>query len=192
MSPTPTILLLDQDRVRLDVAVDSHIGLGVGGALVKSARSLVGPAGVIAALVSFPLGLSKSTVKAIEATAAVKDGASEILVAPRWSLWTPDTIVDAKQELLEIVRGARAARGDVRIQVLVDPAQLAADIPAAFLVRIVRESACDGLTLLRPAPALLQSTLQSAGELFVDLIGESDIPLPPTSRLLIRPNEVRR
>src|SRR4051812_41290362 len=36
--------------------------------------------------ISFPHGLSKSTVKAIEATSSLKDGATELLVAPHFPL----------------------------------------------------------------------------------------------------------
>ena len=72
------------------------------------------PTGVCT-VVGFPHGTSKSTVKAIEATSTIKDGADEIDVVA----YLPNVLnadVDAmKAELLEINRAARTTRRDVVI-----------------------------------------------------------------------------
>ncbi|MDX1683400.1 MAG: hypothetical protein R3336_09785, partial [Phycisphaeraceae bacterium] len=62
------------------------------------------------AVAGFPLGAGKATIKAIEATAAVKDGANEIdFVASLPTLLAQD-LEGARQEFMEIVRAARAVR----------------------------------------------------------------------------------
>ena len=99
-------------------------------------------------VVAFPHGTSKPTLKAIEATSAIKDGAGEIdVVAHLPHLMNAD--VDASRaELIEIVRAARATRRDVVIKVIVESALLTTD-PAraeeriAAACRAVRESGCD-------------------------------------------------
>lgn len=97
----------------------------------------------------FPAGTSKPTVKAIEAVSAVKDGADEIdVVAFLPNLLALD-LDAARSELMEIVRGARAARSDVTIKVIVESAVLMklnadrAEETIALACRAVRESGCD-------------------------------------------------
>src|SRR5687768_16031315 len=82
-------------------------------------------------VVGFPHGTSKPTLKAIEATSAIKDGAEEIdVVAHLPYLMNPD--VDASRaELIEIVRAARATRRDVVIKVIVESALLMSDATRA-------------------------------------------------------------
>ena len=81
------------------------------------------PTGVCA-VVGFPHGTGKATVKAIEATSTIKDGADEIdVVAHLPNVLNGD--VDAmKAELLEINRAARTTRRDVVIKVIVESALL--------------------------------------------------------------------
>ena len=104
----------------------------------------------ICTVVGFPHGTTKPTVKAIEATSVIKDGADEIdLVAHLPHLLNLD--LDAiKAELMEIVRAARSTRRDVVIKVIVESALLfkvlgpgpgAAALATAC--RAVRESGCD-------------------------------------------------
>jgi deoxyribose-phosphate aldolase len=78
----------------------------------------------VCAVVGFPQGANKATVKAIEATSTIKDGADEIdVVAHLPHLLNQD--VDAiKAELLEINRAARTTRRDVVIKVIVESALL--------------------------------------------------------------------
>lgn len=107
------------------------------------------PTGVCT-VVGFPHGASKATVKAIEATSTIKDGADEIdVVAHLPHLLNAD--VDAiKAELLEIARAARTTRRDVVIKVIVESALLvkalgpaAGHAALAAACRAVRESGCD-------------------------------------------------
>jgi deoxyribose-phosphate aldolase len=113
------------------------------------ALMLKGSGTPVCTVVSFPHGTSKSTVKAIEATAAVKDGADEVdVVAHLPYLMNADT--DAtRAELMEVVRATRAARREVVVKVIVESALLMRDgvergeerLDAAC--RAVRESGCD-------------------------------------------------
>jgi deoxyribose-phosphate aldolase len=104
----------------------------------------------VCTVVGFPHGASKATVKAIEATSTIKDGADEIdVVAHLPHLLNQD--VDAiKAELLEINRAARTTRRDVVIKVIVESALLFKALgPAtgaaalATACRAVRESGAD-------------------------------------------------
>jgi deoxyribose-phosphate aldolase len=100
-------------------------------------------------VVGFPHGTSKPTVKAIEATAAVKDGASEIDVVAFLPFLINQDVDAARGELMEVVRAARAVRSDVVIKVIVESAvllQLGGDRGEAAIAaacRAVRESGCD-------------------------------------------------
>jgi len=81
-------------------------------------------------VVGFPLGAGKPTVKAIEATAAVKDGADEIdFVAHLPNLLAAD-VAAAKAEFLEIARAARSVRSSVIIKVIIESAVLLRDVSA--------------------------------------------------------------
>ena len=99
--------------------------------------------------IGFPHGSHKPTVKAIEATSAIKDGAEEIdVVAHLPHVMNAD--VDAmKYELMEIARAARATRADVIIKVIVESALAMTDGAdlgekrVAAACRAVRESGCD-------------------------------------------------
>jgi len=97
--------------------------------------------------VSFPHGTSKSTVKAIEATSTIKDGADEIEVVAHLAPLLAGDVDVARAELMEIVRAARSTRRDVRIHVVIEAALLIAREAALFDVaaRAVRESGCDGI-----------------------------------------------
>lgn len=75
-------------------------------------------------VVGFPHGTNKSTLKAIEATAAVKDGADEIDVVAYLPNLVAGDVDAARFELSEIVRGARAVRREVVVKVIVESALL--------------------------------------------------------------------
>jgi deoxyribose-phosphate aldolase len=100
----------------------------------------------VAGVVAYPLGLAKSTVKAIEATSLAKDGVDTVEVTPLAHL-IRDAAWDAlRDELLEIVRGVRAARPTTSIHVRLDLDVLGEiDLPATADA-IVR-GACDGVVL---------------------------------------------
>jgi deoxyribose-phosphate aldolase len=99
-------------------------------------------------VVGFPLGANKPTLKAIEATSAIKDGASEVDVVAHLPHLINGDLDNAKAELIEIVRAARAARRDVVVKVIVESAALMKLSPdpeqaIATACRAVRESGCD-------------------------------------------------
>ncbi len=101
------------------------------------------------AVVSFPHGASKPTVKAIEATSSIKDGADEIDVVAHLPYLAKADADSARAELIEIVRAARSTRRDVIVKVIVESAylmSLGAEQGETALVaacRAVRESGCD-------------------------------------------------
>jgi deoxyribose-phosphate aldolase len=115
-----------------------YVNQGLAGSGVKSCT-----------VIGFPHGTSKPTIKAIEATSAVKDGADEIDVVAFLPALLEGDLDFARAELQEVVRGARAARSDVVIKVIVESAALAkqnadrAEETIALACRAVREGGCD-------------------------------------------------
>jgi deoxyribose-phosphate aldolase len=99
-------------------------------------------------VVGFPHGANKPTLKAIEATGAIKDGAAEVDVVGHLPALIAGDFDYTKAELLEIVRAARAARRDVVVKVIVESAAIFAqsrepERAVAAACRAIRESGCD-------------------------------------------------
>jgi deoxyribose-phosphate aldolase len=100
-------------------------------------------------VVGFPHGTSKATLKAIEATAAVKDGATEVDVVAFLPFLLNHDVNSAKAELIEVVRACRAVRKDVIVKVIVESAALLkiggpkGEQSIATACQAVRESGCD-------------------------------------------------
>ncbi len=98
---------------------------------------------------SFPAGTSKSTVKAIESTVAVKDGADEVDVVAHLPYLAALNFDAAKAELLEVVKACRAVRIDVVVKVIVESAYLMSlgndrgEQALSVACRAVRESGAD-------------------------------------------------
>jgi len=98
---------------------------------------------------SFPAGTAKSTVKAIESTVAVKDGADEVDVVAHLPYLARHDFDAAKAELLEVVKACRAVRRNVVVKVIVESAYLlslgddAGERAIAVACRAVRESGAD-------------------------------------------------
>jgi deoxyribose-phosphate aldolase len=117
--------------------------------VAKVSAMLKGSSVACCTVVGFPHGTSKPTLKAIEATAAVKDGAAEIDVVAFLPFLINHDVDAARGELMEVVRGARAVRSDVVIKVIVESAQLLkagpekGDRAIAVACQVVRESGCD-------------------------------------------------
>jgi deoxyribose-phosphate aldolase len=117
--------------------------------VARVAAALRGSGVKTCAVASFPHGASKSTIKAIEATSCIKDGADEIDVVAFLPYLLNCDFDSARAELLEIARAARAARRDVVIKVIVESAALQKIKPDRFeemivvACRAVRESGCD-------------------------------------------------
>ena len=108
------------------------------------------PSTRVCAVVGFPHGTSKPTVKAIEATSTIKDGADEIDVVAHLPYLLKGDADSAKAELIEIVRAARATRRDVVIKVILESALLlkalgpeGGEAALAAGCRAARESGCD-------------------------------------------------
>lgn len=118
---------------------------------VSRVATLLRGTGVLAcAVAGFPHGTGKSTVKAIEAVAAVKDGADEVDVVAHLPHLLNLDLDAARAELMEVVRAARAARRDVVIKAIVESAALLsilgddrAEETIELSCRAVRESGCD-------------------------------------------------
>src|SRR4051812_2361614 len=78
----------------------------------------------VCSMVGFPFGTHKSTIKAIEATSTIKDGADEIEVVAHLPYLLAGDLDAARAELMEIVRAARSTRRDVFVRVIVETALL--------------------------------------------------------------------
>ncbi len=116
----------------------------------RVARMVEGSGVRVCSAVGFPHGTSKATLKAIEATSTIKDGATAIDVVAHLPHIVGLDVDAARAELMEIVRAARSTRRDVEIGVIVETgllAQLGDRVERAFDVacRSVRESGCDAV-----------------------------------------------
>ncbi|HEY0010117.1 MAG TPA: deoxyribose-phosphate aldolase [Tepidisphaeraceae bacterium] len=116
----------------------SYVAKGLSGSGVKTCT-----------VIGFPNGTHKGTIKAIEATSTVKDGADEIDVVAHLPLLLSLNLEAARSELIEVVRAARAVRQDVVIKVIVESAALTGinkgreEETIALACRAARESGCD-------------------------------------------------
>jgi deoxyribose-phosphate aldolase len=117
--------------------------------VAKAAIELRGSGVALCTVVSFPHGTSKPTIKAIEATSAVKDGADELDVVAHLPHLINNNFDAARLELIEIVKAARAARPTTVIKVIIESAALLSLGPdrgesaIATACRAIRESGCD-------------------------------------------------
>ena len=133
---------------------------------VKQVSAALSGSGVkTCAVIGFPNGTHKPTIKAIEATSTIKDGADEIDVVAHLPLLLALDFEAVRDELMEVVRAARATRADVVIKVIIESAALVlinkergkergkdraedrandrAEETIALACRAVRESGCD-------------------------------------------------
>lgn len=117
--------------------------------IAKVSAMLKGSGVGCCAAIAFPHGTSKSTLKAIEASNAVKDGATEVDVVAFLPFLINHDFDSAKAELIEIVRATRAARSEVVVKVIVESALLL-NLPGdkgeraiAIACQAIRESGCD-------------------------------------------------
>jgi deoxyribose-phosphate aldolase len=117
----------------------------------RVATLLSGSGAKLCSVVAFPHGNAKSTVKAIEATSTIKDGADEIAVVAHLVHLIRHDVDSARAELMETVRAARSTRRDVFIKVVIElgllmqlpPQQREPAVVTAC--RAVRESGCDAI-----------------------------------------------
>jgi deoxyribose-phosphate aldolase len=117
--------------------------------VAKVAAMLKGSGVPCCTVIAFPHGTSKATVKAIEATSAVKDGAQEIDMVAFLPFLLNHDFDAAKAEYMEVVRAARATRAETVVKVIVESAQLMklgadkGERAIEIACRAVRESGCD-------------------------------------------------
>src|SRR5262245_62138286 len=117
----PDALPADVHKVATDVVQGGYAGIVVSPIYVSRVVTMLrGTGATVTAAVSYPHGTSKPTLKAIEATSCIKDGADAILVVPHLPHMLRGDFDAARAELLEIARAARATRRDVRIHVLIE------------------------------------------------------------------------
>ena len=120
-------------------------------AWVSQVAMLLKGSGVLTCTVAgFPHGTSKATVKAIESVSTIKDGAEEVDVVVHLPHLLTLNLDAARAELMEVVRGSRAARKDVVIKVIVESAALLSILgddkgeqAIEIACKAVRESGCD-------------------------------------------------
>jgi deoxyribose-phosphate aldolase len=117
----------------------------------RLAKMVQGSGVRVVSTIAFPFGTAKSTVKAIEATSTIKDGADEIEVVAHVPPILALDLDSARAELMEIVRAARATRKDVLIRVICE-FELLMEQPddrrepaVEVACRAIRESGCDGV-----------------------------------------------
>lgn len=151
-----TILKAEATAVEVDAVVAEARAHGfasvcVNGAyVVRVAEALRGSGVRTCAVVGFPLGAMKASVKAIEATSLCKDGAQEIdFVAHLPHLLAKD-VAAATDEFMQITTAARSVNPKVVIKVIIESAALMKGVDAAEAeARIAaacaaaRQSGCD-------------------------------------------------
>jgi deoxyribose-phosphate aldolase len=118
--------------------------------VAEVAEALAGTAARTCAVVGFPHGAMKPTVKAMEATVAAKDGAQEIdFVAHLPVLLAKDTAT-ARWQWIELVRAVRSVNRQIVVKVIIESALLMQNVSAdeaearlAAACKAARESGCD-------------------------------------------------
>lgn len=94
------------------------------------------------AVVGFPLGANRTVVKAIEASTAVKDGAGEIDMVIALSALLAGSFEEARADVFEVVRAAKAARRETVVKVILETAALD-EAQTALGCRAAREGGAD-------------------------------------------------
>jgi deoxyribose-phosphate aldolase len=113
------------------------------------ARQLSGSGVLTCAVAGFPHGANKPTIKAIEASSCVKDGAEEVDMVAHLPHLARHDFNAAKAEFTEVVRACRAVRPQTIIKVIVESAYLlslgseAGEKAIEIACRAVRESGAD-------------------------------------------------
>ncbi|HEY4328694.1 MAG TPA: deoxyribose-phosphate aldolase [Phycisphaerae bacterium] len=115
--------------------------------LLRQANAYDGDAGVadgvkVCAVAGFPLGAGKSSVKAIEAVAAVKDGAREIDMVIGLDALLAGNLEEARSDIYQVVKAARAAARETIIKVILETAALT-DAQIALGCQAAREAGAD-------------------------------------------------
>lgn len=102
------------------------------------------------AVVGFPHGAMKSSVKAMEATVAAKDGAREIDFVAHLPVLLEQDAQTARAQWIELVRAVRSVSRDILVKVIIESALLMQGVSAdeaearlAAACKAARESGCD-------------------------------------------------
>ena len=148
----PQMLAPQLHRIAADAMQNNLAAVWVAPVWLSRVVPMVRGSGVrVIASVGFPHGTSKATVKAIEASSALKDGADEVRITCHLPHLINMDLAAAKHELMEIVRAARAVRREAIITAIIESAVLLqlggarAEDAIAGACRAVRESGCDGI-----------------------------------------------
>ncbi|MGC4030804.1 MAG: deoxyribose-phosphate aldolase [Tepidisphaeraceae bacterium] len=146
----PEAMPADVDKVLGEALEYKFASVCISPPFVKQAAAKLAGSGVkTCTVIGFPNGTHKGTVKAIEATSTVKDGADEIDVVSHLPFLLALNFEAARDELMEVVRAARSVRSDVIIKVIIESAALVAinkdkaEETIALACKAVRESGCD-------------------------------------------------
>jgi deoxyribose-phosphate aldolase len=147
----PEALAADVQKICSEALEYKFASVCVAGAWVPTVAKLLKGSGVLTCtVVGFPHGTSKSTVKAIEAVAAVKEGAEEVDTVIHLPHLLTHNLDAARAELVELVKGARAAARETVVKVIVESAALLSILgddrgeqAIEIACKAVRESGCD-------------------------------------------------
>lgn len=147
----PEAGLDDVRRAAAEAREHGFAALCVHGCYAEAAAVLMRGSDIpVCAVVGFPLGAMKATVKSIEAVAAVKDGAAEIdLVAHLPHLLGRD-LPAARNEVVQMVRAARAVSPAVIVKLIIESAMLMQNVSAdeaeariATACQVAQQTGCD-------------------------------------------------
>lgn len=141
----------DVDKLVAEAREHRFASVCVNGNFVRRvAEGLRGDSVKTCAVAGFPLGAMKPTVKAIEATAAVKDGADEVDFVAHLPTLMAKEVDFAAAEFIEVVQGVRAAKPSAVVKVIIESAALMAGVDAkeaeariAAACEAARQSGCD-------------------------------------------------
>jgi deoxyribose-phosphate aldolase len=147
----PEALSADVEKICAEAREHKFASVCVAPAWVPLVAKSLKSSGVLTCTVAgFPHGTSKSTVKAIESVSTIKDGAEEVDVVIHLPHLLNLDLDSARAELIEFVKGSRAARKDVVIKVIVESAALLSILgdekgerAIEIACKAVRESGCD-------------------------------------------------
>jgi deoxyribose-phosphate aldolase len=110
--------------------------------LLQAAGAIEGEGVKVCAVAGFPLGAMKGTVKAMEAIAAVKDGAREIDMVAPLALLLEKQVDELRAEIFEVTRAAKTAFRGTTVKVILETAALTEE-QTALGCRAAREGGAD-------------------------------------------------
>src|SRR5205807_741302 len=146
----PEALPPEVHRVATEAVQNGFAAVCVAPVWVGRVAAMVRGSGTrVCTVVAFPPGTSKATIKAIEATSTIKEGADEVDVVAHLPNLVRADVDAAKAELLEIARAARATRRDMVLKVIIESTYLLSlgtekgEAAIAAACRAARESGFD-------------------------------------------------